>query len=225
MAHPYRDFWITAGMIAVGVFAANTAAKKGTPYSPPPPFFPTVKTASQPSMPTAAPTPSVTNAANSAAPASPLAPQQPVAPEIQTTGQPVAVPADTALQPITITSSPSPPPSADDFESLVAATEVPEVQPVPVFAPTEPATKFAYLKATIPLREGPGPSYVVTLAGGQNLQVAIIGQENGWMRVSGGPNAIGWVPKDMVGSTPTLSIKPKPQTTRSFDPPVRDGGR
>jgi hypothetical protein len=129
-----------------------------------------------------------------------------------------------AVEPNSVTASPSPP-DADAFESLVSALPSPTLETLPAVLPAPPTPKFGYVKLPLQLREGPNQSYVVVTTLPQNLQVAIIGQENGWTRVSAGPGAMGWLPKEMIGKSPVAiqTMKPKVKTQNSSAP--REGGR
>ncbi|MBO9102188.1 MULTISPECIES: DUF4236 domain-containing protein [unclassified Rhizobium] len=121
---------------------------------------------------------------------------------------PTAEPIQSAIQ----TAAPASPPDGDAFETLVSIISVPEPQAeTPISSPPPPAPKFGYIRLPLQLREGPSPAYLVVTSVAQNLQVAIIGQENGWTRVSAGPDAIGWVPKEMVGKAPIVLQKPEVQ--------------
>lgn len=120
------------------------------------------------------------------------------------------------------------------FETLAAAVTAPETSPavasiepppVPYVVPPEP--KFAYLKLPIQLREGPGSNYVPVGAVGQNALLAVLEAEAGWIRVSGGPSAIGWVPKEVLSQRPVSlqAAAPGPKAKNTYTPPPREGGR
>lgn len=126
------------------------------------------------------------------------------------------------------TAAPTSPPEGDAFETLVSMIPGPEPQAeTPISPPPPPAPKFGYIKLPLQLREGPSPAYLVVASVAQNLQVAILGQENGWTRVSAGPDAIGWVPKDMVGKAPIVIQRPKVQqpVKSTTTAPRRENGR
>ncbi|MGV1760821.1 DUF4236 domain-containing protein [Rhizobium sp. A22-96] len=127
---------------------------------------------------------------------------------------------------------PTPDPAA--FETLAAAVTAPDTSPavasieppaVPYVVPPEP--KFAYLRLPIQLREGPGSNYVPVGAVGQNALLAILEAEGGWVRVSGGPSAIGWVPKEVLSQRPVSlqAAAPGPKAKNTYTPPPRQGGR
>lgn len=126
---------------------------------------------------------------------------------------------------------PTPDPVA--FETLAAAVTAPDTSPavasieppaVPYVVSPEP--KFAYLKLPIQLREGPGSNYVPVGAVGQNALLVILEAEGGWVHVSGGPSAIGWVPKEVISQRPvSLQAAPGPKAKNTYTPPPREGGR
>lgn len=127
---------------------------------------------------------------------------------------------------------PTPDPAA--FEALATAVTAPDTSPavasieppaVPYVVPPEP--KFAYLRLPIQLREGPGSNYVPVGAVGQNALLAVLEAEGGWVHVSGGPSAIGWVPKEVLSQRPVSlqAAAPSPKTKNTYTPPPRQGGR
>ncbi len=125
-------------------------------------------------------------------------------------------------------------PDPGAFETLIAAATAPDTSPgaAPIepagilyVAPAEP--KFAYLKLPIQLREGPGPNYVPLGGVGQNALLIVLESEDGWVRVSGGPSAVGWVPKELLGQRPVAlqMAKPAAKAQNTYSPPPREGGR
>ncbi|EJK87332.1 MULTISPECIES: SH3 domain-containing protein [Rhizobium] len=128
---------------------------------------------------------------------------------------------------------PTPDPAA--FETLAAAATAPDTSPavasieppaLPYVVPSEP--KFAYLKLPIQLREGPGSKYVPVGVVGQNALLAVLETEGGWVHVSGGPSAIGWVPKEVLSQRPVSLQTAAPaqkKTQNTYTPPPRQGGR
>jgi hypothetical protein len=117
------------------------------------------------------------------------------------------------------------PPEADAFESLVSVIPTSEMDTSIPIATPPPVPKFGYVKQSLQLREGPGPAYLVVAPLPQNLQVAIIEQEAGWTRVSAGPDAIGWLPKEMVMKNPTPVKKQKPVIKKNSAFPEQQWGR
>ncbi|NEI82149.1 DUF4236 domain-containing protein [Rhizobium ruizarguesonis] len=118
------------------------------------------------------------------------------------------------------------------FEALAAAATAPAAytldaasQPpaAPYIAPPEP--KFAYMKQPFQLRDGPGAKYVPVGAVGQNALLAVLETEGGWVHVSGGPSAMGWVPKELLGQRPVSRQATTPKVQNTFQPPPGFGGR
>ncbi|NTG00801.1 DUF4236 domain-containing protein [Agrobacterium rhizogenes] len=128
-----------------------------------------------------------------------------------------------------------PTPDPDAFETLAAAVTAPDassavasIEPpaLPYVVPPEP--KFAYLKLPIQLREGPGSKYVPVGVVGQNALLAVLEAEGGWVHVSGGPSAIGWVPKEVLSQRPVSLQAAAPaqkKAQNTYTPPPRQGGR
>lgn len=125
-----------------------------------------------------------------------------------------------------------PPPDPAIFEALAAAATAPaastlnaaSVPPVaPYIAPPEP--KFAYMKQPFQLRDGPGAKYIPVGAVGQNALLAVLETESGWVHVSGGPSAMGWVPKELLGQRPVSRQATMPKVQNTFQPPPGFGGR
>jgi len=127
-----------------------------------------------------------------------------------------------------------PTPDPTSFETLAAAATALDTSPVaaPIEPPaipyvTPPEPKFAYLKVPFQLREGPGSNYVPLGGVGQNAMLVVLESEGGWVRVSGGPSAVGWIPKELLGQRPTSlqMAKPAPKAQNTYSPPPREGGR
>jgi len=124
------------------------------------------------------------------------------------------------------------PPDAAIFEALAAAATAPaaytldaasEPPAAPYIASPEP--KFAYMKQPFQLRDGPGAKYVPLGAVGQNALLAVLETEGGWVHVSGGPSAMGWVPKELLGQRPVSRQATTPKVQNTFQPPPEFGGR
>lgn len=82
------------------------------------------------------------------------------------------------------------------------------------------------MRQPLELRDGPGSKYIIVGSLGQNALVAVIEQEAGWTHVSGGPDAIGWVPPGAISSNPMLNVARKSlPAARPVEVPRREGGR
>ncbi|AYG64065.1 DUF4236 domain-containing protein [Rhizobium jaguaris] len=143
--------------------------------------------------------------------------------------QNVEVPEPTGNQktstPDLIQADQEPTPDPATFETLAAAATAPDVSPVaaaseppgtPYIAPAE--LKFAYLKQSFQLRDGPGANYIPVAAVGQNALLALLETESGWVHVSGGASAVGWVPKELLGQRPVSLQSAAPKVQNTFTP-------
>lgn len=125
-----------------------------------------------------------------------------------------------------------PTPDPASFETLAAAATASDASPVaaaseppgtPYIAP--PELKFAYLRQSFQLRDGPGANYIPVAAVGQNALLALLETEGGWVHVSGGASAVGWVPKELLGQRPVSPQPTAPKGQNTFTRTPRQGGR
>ncbi|AVA24278.1 hypothetical protein NXC24_PB00351 (plasmid) [Rhizobium sp. NXC24] len=248
VAGPYRDFWIMLTMIGVAVFAANATSKPGT-VSPVPASLPTasrnqivtapvssptltqekvlpapqtsVATATAASADSLSPTSSSTGNATSVSETAPSAPM--AAPQSTATSSAITI-----TEPITSTASE---PNPEVFDGLIASIEQSQATTVAAVDPSKTAgpisaAKFAYMRVPLELRDGPSPKYIVVGSLGQNALVSVMEQEAGWTHVSGGPDAIGWVPSGTISSSSVLNVARKSvPNMRIVETPRREGGR
>ncbi|ABC92876.1 MULTISPECIES: DUF4236 domain-containing protein [Rhizobium] len=157
-----------------------------------------------------------------------------LAPPIQAPNVDATATADGQISstPAALRADQEPAPDPAIFETLAAAATAPaastavatsEPPVTPYIAPPEP--KFAYMKQPFQLRDGPGAKYIPVGAVGQNALLAILETESGWVHVSGGPSAMGWVPKELLGQRPVSRPATKPKVQNTFQPPPAFGGR
>ncbi|MGV1951068.1 DUF4236 domain-containing protein [Agrobacterium vitis] len=117
-----------------------------------------------------------------------------------------------------------PAPDASAFEALAAAVVAKDILPAKATAqPTrtlpyvgDPQPKFAYMKQSIQLRDGPGQKYIPVGDVGQNALLRFLETEDGWVHVFGGASVSGWVPKELLSESPVSNKPSTPKVPNNF---------